>query len=131
MGQVTQVSLTREEPRDLEQRLHFADLRRMGPQINLPKLTPPPNSTVFPQGSGSSGDVQQTMRIETPLNTTALLNHYSAQLKKNGWTPLNQAQSGHILTSLWRTKDGGLGLLAFTELQQGVYKGALAAFAAR
>lgn len=135
VGGVTQGGLYLNRPRSLDQQLRMATSMGGRPTSLLPVLTPPGGAVVMPQGSGMSGDdAQQSARIETELSADKLFDHYSSQLKKQGWAVINQAKVGGIQTSIWSFKKGqtqGLGSLSLKTVSKGRYQASISTFLGR
>ncbi|WP_216322607.1 hypothetical protein [Deinococcus aestuarii] len=127
VGDVTQVTLSRQDLPNLAQELRYARTDGGSPFGRLPRLLPPAGATVTPRGGGGGGDsVTMSAGIESTLSRTALFDHYAAQLKQAGWTLRNRADTGALTTTLWTLREDGrerLGLLILNETARGQYRG--------
>lgn len=72
----------------------------------LPRLLAPPGSNMHP-ADYSSGDenVFSSGTLETDLNTTSLVDHYSSQIRKAGWNVLENGSCGLSSWSSWNLTD--------------------------
>lgn len=120
MPGATQVTLRKQYGGGTEQVLASIESRPPLPPsfLRLPKLVAPSDSTVLPEGGGSSNDgVTQNARITSKLDRKALLEHYAAQLRAAGWKLVNQTDAAQVTTTVWSfTQDGNdkVGLLILT-----------------
>lgn len=122
----TRLSLTLSREPNLATRIrearNFPDF-----QLDLPGLTPPPDTQIQPRGSGGGSNPSTTALIQTKLSASALLDFYAAQLKTAGWTLVSKVPQGKQITSVWSfTQDGQprVGVLAIGG-EGGSYNGLL------
>ena len=80
--------------------------QRYGHYDMLPPLAPPAG-TQQRGGGGSSGDTEahSTATLKTDLALDALIQHYSEQLSKSGWTRSSEGTSGPIAWHTWKFTD--------------------------
>lgn len=129
VGDVTQVTISRQNVQDLANQLRYAQGDRFSTFAQLPKLLPPTGATVTPRGGGGGGDnVTQSAGIESTLARAALFDHYAAQLRQAGWTLRNRADTGALTSTLWTFQQDGrekVGLLLLSEVGKGQYRATL------
>lgn len=73
----------------------------------IPSLAPPAESITRGHGSGGGGDMWETRaRIRTRLGVGELLDHYGAQLRQHGWTPLERTAADALAAESFRVTAG-------------------------
>jgi hypothetical protein len=71
----------------------------------LPALPAPAGTRVFDSGlSGSGNSVTQQATLHTGLTVPALLEHYAAAMRRQGWEPVDGAVGETVAMSVWRTR---------------------------
>jgi len=72
----------------------------------IPPLAPPEGSTAWAGGGSGGDDTWETRaRIRTKLGVRELLDHYSAQLRQHGWTPLERTATEALAVETFRVTD--------------------------
>jgi hypothetical protein len=76
-----------------------------GPEL-IPSLTPPEGSYTNGGGTGGGSDEEYARaRIRTDLTTTQVLDHYDAQLRAAGWTPVQRVAADDAAVATYRVTD--------------------------
>lgn len=90
----------------------------------IPSLATPPGVQQRGSSNGGSPDesIYTSANLETELAASALVDHYSQQLRDAGWTRLDQGDSGPVSWSTWSFQDeegqAWQGLFFVTEMPQ-------------